>query len=189
MARDHDNAHKDFRPLGRHCDGKEEKPDDEAVAAAWKVKDLKATGFLLNALSMKLRIKLEDEGFDLDKMTSKQLLALIQTTVLRVSQLGMFNIISDFTRSNRQSFASLDAYVMGRLQNWTMIKANYPDTPDIFFIVSALSGLKESNETWYENWTACLRWGEEIDKDKLVKFLMAQANKEACSQRNTGSLC
>ncbi|PON22268.1 hypothetical protein TGAM01_v208949 [Trichoderma gamsii] len=142
----------------------------------------------MNALSMKIRIKLEDEGFGSDKMTSRQLLALIQTTVLRVSQSDMFNIISDFTRSNRESFASLDAYAMSRIHNWTIIKANYPDTPGIWFIVSALSGLKESNETWYENWTACLRWGGEIDKDKLVKFLIAQPNAEARSQRNMGSL-
>lgn len=158
-------------------DGKEEKPDDETAAVAWEVKDLKAAGFLINALSMKIRIKLEDEGFDSDKMTSKQLLALIQTTILRVSQIDMFHIISDFYRSNRQAFTSLDAYVMSLIHNWTIIRANYPNIPNVWFAFSALSGLKESNETWYKNWTACLRQGKEINKDKLVKLLMPQTNK------------
>lgn len=52
-------------------DGKEEKPNDDTVTAAWKVKDLKAIGFLMNALSMKIRIKLEHEGFGLDEMSSR----------------------------------------------------------------------------------------------------------------------
>ncbi|KAM0521940.1 hypothetical protein ACHAPE_002504, partial [Trichoderma viride] len=152
-------------------------------------KDIGAKGFLMNALSIKIRIKLEREESYSAEMTSSQLLTVIQTTVFRVSPFDMFNIISDFIRTDRQSFASLDAYVMSRLHNWTMIKANYPDTPDILFIVSVLSGLKESNEAWYENWTACMRWGEEINKDKLVKFLMAQANEETQSQDNTESPC
>lgn len=99
---------------------------------------------------MKIRIKLADEGFDSDKMTSKQLLALIQTTVLRISQIDMFHIISDFYRNNRQAFASLDAYVTSLLHSRTRIRAKYPDVPDIWFLTNALSGLKESNETWYE---------------------------------------
>ncbi|KAM0462107.1 hypothetical protein ACHAO4_001300 [Trichoderma viride] len=131
-------------------DGKEEKPDDETAAVAWEVKDLKAIGSLINPLSMKIRIKLADEGFDSDKMTSKQLLALIQTTVLRISQIDMFHIISDFYRNNRQAFASLDAYVTSLLHSRTRIRAKYPDVPDIWFLTNALSGLKESNETWYE---------------------------------------
>ncbi|EHK46012.1 hypothetical protein TRIATDRAFT_308026 [Trichoderma atroviride IMI 206040] len=154
-------------------DGKQEKANDDTAAAAWKVKDLKATGFLMNALSMKIRIKLEHEGFGSDEMSSRQLLALVQTMVLGTSQEDIFNTIVDFNSINRQNFTSLDAYVTRLLHSWTKIRAEYPNVPDMWFISNALFGLKESNETWYEKWTTCLRCGDEIDKDKLVKFLMS----------------
>lgn len=110
--------------LGNVIDGKEEKPDDKAAAAAWEVKDLKATGLPMNAPSMKIRIKLEHEVFDFDEMTPRQLSVLIHITVLGAPQEYIFNIIVDLNRINRQASTSLDAYMTSLLHSWPRIRPN-----------------------------------------------------------------
>ncbi|KAF3062697.1 hypothetical protein CFAM422_010802 [Trichoderma lentiforme] len=73
--------------------------------------NLKATEFLINSLLIKIRVKLDQKGFNSDTITSKNLFTLIQTTVLKAPEEDMFNVILDFNKIDRRAFTTLNAYV------------------------------------------------------------------------------
>ncbi|KAL7925568.1 hypothetical protein ACQKWADRAFT_330313 [Trichoderma austrokoningii] len=74
---------------------------------------------------------------------------------------GLLRICS--TSFKRRNFVSLDAYVSRLTEDWNKIKTKHPNTTDMWFITVALTDLKPSNE---------------INKDKLIRFLMSQANED-----------
>lgn len=63
---------------------KDPKPegDDENKLQEWEQKDLCAMGLIINSLSLRIRVKLVQEGFSPATMTSKDLLMMVQIIVL-----------------------------------------------------------------------------------------------------------
>lgn len=103
---------------------------------------------ILNSISQEMRaeLELEHEQFNSATMTSKELLGKIHVKVLIKPELERYVALQDFvTRFNSlagRSFASTGAFMVDLLQEWTKIKAKYPDTNDKWLKKVTIVGLQ-----------------------------------------------
>ncbi|KAM0454851.1 hypothetical protein ACHAPV_008224 [Trichoderma viride] len=131
--------------------GEEVKPKDPTKLQKWKQKDLYAMELIFESISQEMRVDLDHKKFNPITVTSKDLLALVLVSILTEPEIERLELGEKFHRRfnpiDRHSFVSTEAYIADLLEEWTSIKAKYPDAPDKWLNMVAITGLESLNET------------------------------------------
>lgn len=133
--------------------GKEVKPkeSDTVQFQTWKLIDLHAIDLILGSISHEMRVKFGHKSFNATTTTSRDLLGQIVCSMLTEAELERLKsreaFLRRFNRTEGHSFASTEAFIAQLMEEWTKMKAKYPDAPDEWLNMAATTGLESLKET------------------------------------------
>ncbi|KAF5120298.1 Retrovirus-related Pol polyprotein from transposon RE1 [Metarhizium anisopliae] len=161
--------------LWGHVKGEVIRPTDDATD--WVKNDSKAIFFMINNMTETTQQKLKQAGWDIDNATAMTTWNLLKTSVTKITDESLADLLMRFPHYKRKDFATFNAYIAKTLWAWdTIIKAGGLD--DKFLVMTLMNGIKDTYPEWYTNWKHDCDRGKFPTKQDFLQFLSAKADDE-----------